>query len=485
MRKELCSKIFSSIMSEKNLALKASRLIICIPIVLFSLLCYITNANAIPVFARKYEIACQVCHIAPPILNNNGRAFRLNGYRFPTGDRFLVKDVPVKMGSKSLRKIRDVVWPSTLPGLPPIAIRFFGDATHTPQTTDAKTNFNFPAVWRILSSGTFDEHISYFMSICFASNDTTSITIPFQAQILYNDVFNEVIGDDTLNVRFGLIDIRNLDWNNKWQHLILTDYLYATTKAPIPATITNRNDFAFFTNLGGSPGIELNGLTANKRLYWAAAINHGDDFGTFDDNTGKDWQVILRYKLGGLPYGVSEMQSSLQTAGKESSLSFWERNSLAIGGLYYNGSAEVETATTKITDHFWRAGLDLRFQHGMEYGPRKGSWEVRAGALLGTNNHPWGSLSTEDGDFESFYIEGKYLINQWLIPALRYETVDWNDPSDVTFGSVDKQRFVPHVSIRIRQNLRIAFEANFYTENDEYKSATDANTFIARYDIAF
>lgn len=39
-------------------------------------------ANAIPAFARKYEMTCSACHTAYPQLNAQGRAFKLAGYRF-------------------------------------------------------------------------------------------------------------------------------------------------------------------------------------------------------------------------------------------------------------------------------------------------------------------------------------------------------------------------------------------------------------------
>jgi hypothetical protein len=40
-------------------------------------------AEAIPYFARKYEVTCATCHVQPPMLNSFGEAFRTGGYRFP------------------------------------------------------------------------------------------------------------------------------------------------------------------------------------------------------------------------------------------------------------------------------------------------------------------------------------------------------------------------------------------------------------------
>jgi hypothetical protein len=49
-----------------------------------------TRAEAIPAFARKYGLSCTACHVAWPILNQQGQLFRDSGYQFGTE-----KDDPV------------------------------------------------------------------------------------------------------------------------------------------------------------------------------------------------------------------------------------------------------------------------------------------------------------------------------------------------------------------------------------------------------
>ena len=50
---------------------------------------------AIPAFARKYKTACATCHNNWPELNDFGRAFKLNGFKFPKDDEEMVKDPPL------------------------------------------------------------------------------------------------------------------------------------------------------------------------------------------------------------------------------------------------------------------------------------------------------------------------------------------------------------------------------------------------------
>jgi hypothetical protein len=53
---------------------------------------FATRAEAIPAFARKYGMSCTACHLAWPILNQQGQLFRDNGYQFGTE-----KDEPVTL----------------------------------------------------------------------------------------------------------------------------------------------------------------------------------------------------------------------------------------------------------------------------------------------------------------------------------------------------------------------------------------------------
>ena len=82
------------------------------------------SADAIPVFARKYQTACQTCHWATfPALNSFGKAFKDNGYRFPDDDEVYVKSPPVAMGGESWKKLfPKALWPSDIPYLPPLSL---------------------------------------------------------------------------------------------------------------------------------------------------------------------------------------------------------------------------------------------------------------------------------------------------------------------------------------------------------------------------
>ena len=56
------------------------------------------KAEGIPAFARKYGMRCSACHLAVPVLNRYGQAFKDNGYR-------------MKVGTDDLRANEPGYWP--------------------------------------------------------------------------------------------------------------------------------------------------------------------------------------------------------------------------------------------------------------------------------------------------------------------------------------------------------------------------------------
>lgn len=49
-----------------------------------SIAMFATSAWALPVFARKYNVNCTLCHTMPPRLTRAGVAFKENGFEMPS-----------------------------------------------------------------------------------------------------------------------------------------------------------------------------------------------------------------------------------------------------------------------------------------------------------------------------------------------------------------------------------------------------------------
>ncbi len=95
------------------------------------------SAQAIPVFARRYQTACTSCHVLPPQLNSFGLAFRANGYRMPSGEGRR-QDADVQLGAPEWEGLFPKAFlPGTLPSTPPIAGVLYAtlEAAHGKETT--------------------------------------------------------------------------------------------------------------------------------------------------------------------------------------------------------------------------------------------------------------------------------------------------------------------------------------------------------------
>ncbi|MFC2113073.1 hypothetical protein ACFLTA_07380 [Bacteroidota bacterium] len=131
------------------------------------------EALAIPAFARKYQISCQVCHSPAPNLKPFGNEFADNGFRLTEYEspRYFIET-----GDDKLSLLRDL----------PVAIRLDGIATYNfgqNKTVDFATLSGV----KLLSGGELSKKLSYYMYF-FMSEGGEIVGIE-DAFLTYNDLF--------------------------------------------------------------------------------------------------------------------------------------------------------------------------------------------------------------------------------------------------------------------------------------------------------
>src|ERR1700693_2444465 len=127
---------------------------------------------AITAFARKYKTACATCHNNWPELNDFGRAFKMNGFKFPKDDDQFVKDPPLMLGAEAQKETFPYsIYPGELPILP-IAFRYSGYLSHNSPQPEAITAANGyvpsttlfqPANFTIISAGSFGPSLAFWI----------------------------------------------------------------------------------------------------------------------------------------------------------------------------------------------------------------------------------------------------------------------------------------------------------------------------------
>jgi hypothetical protein len=115
-------------------------------------------ADAIPAFARKYNLTCMTCHDPIPRLNAFGERFAAQGFMLMDGDTTGMTSLgdPLLMMNTSF----------------PIAFRFDAYARYV-SGTGGQTDFQTPWTVKLLSGGQVARNISYYVYLMMAEDGTT------------------------------------------------------------------------------------------------------------------------------------------------------------------------------------------------------------------------------------------------------------------------------------------------------------------------
>ena len=123
------------------------------------------EAQAIPAFARKYDMNCMDCHTAPPILNTFGQRFLENGYQLPgTEDGGITGKK--KLGDLNLDDVNQYVGFRLVGN----ALRSWSFKKQNPPGADAgvvenKTEFTFPRNFVLFTGGTVAKNIGFMVEL--------------------------------------------------------------------------------------------------------------------------------------------------------------------------------------------------------------------------------------------------------------------------------------------------------------------------------
>lgn len=136
-----------------------------------------SNLSAIPAFARKYQISCQVCHSPAPRLKPFGEDFAGNGYRLK---EYESPRYYIPVGDDKLSLLREV----------PLAIRLDGIATYNFSKSE-QVDFGTLAAVKLLSGGELTDKLSYYLY--FFMSEAGDIVGIEDAFLTYSDLFGSGI----------------------------------------------------------------------------------------------------------------------------------------------------------------------------------------------------------------------------------------------------------------------------------------------------
>jgi len=349
------------------------------------------KAEAIPPFARKYQTACPTCHVVIPRLNPFGRAFRANGYRIPGGaDEVFTKDEPLLLGANPWKKMfPKTIWPSDIPGKPPIGIEVVTGMTVGLNNETTVTEFNGIDEFAMLMGGTFGESFSFFGDVNLYKFSSPHLGWIERMFIQYNpDWFG---GKGHVNIRLGEIEPRVVGPFSNHRSIQIMSWFMGYLNTMMPVRSFGEDGAPLTTNLHGffpnQKGIEIygafDGASGGGWEYAAGVVNgeaaHIADIGStnagsnpnfsagatgrFDTNDEKDWYLSVHYKFGGMGVlGGGDDSEELSATDN------WKDNngrlpSVKVGGYFYKGSldndGQTDNAGSNKDIHFMRAQADV------------------------------------------------------------------------------------------------------------------------------
>jgi hypothetical protein len=440
--------------------------------VIVGLLGSAATADALPVFARKYQTSCQTCHSMFPKLNAFGEAFRLRGYRMPGQTEDMVKEKPVSLGAPAYKRLwPEAIWPGEISSAVPLAVNMkladlnISSLNDDGSVTSIHNDFQFPQEVNLFGAGTLGDHVSYLGEVTFAENPDSSVSVELEhAHMGFDSPFGP---EDLFHFRIGKFAPNIVDGFQE---------MWLSTDAGIDSLFAyNPIGLHGGTGLAGDAtptpialpalvqGVEGYGIIAHRAL-WVAGMANGigpsatDTTGRFDGNNAKDVYARFDYKIGGM--GLDG-----DTGGRPVPEKNWQDNSLRLGVFTYRGDASGTDFPTTTEDGVEANIQDVHFLRTGLYA----SWYYQDLNVFGAYLHGSDSLQLADAStgsllnafvptFHAWFTQADYMIYPWLQATGRYETVT---PGDITIPSLRTGVFTLSALVRANVKAMIEYQRDF------------------------
>ncbi|MBM4394068.1 MAG: hypothetical protein FJ087_00080 [Deltaproteobacteria bacterium] len=478
------------------------------------------EVSAIPAFARKYRTSCATCHVAFPKLNAFGEAYRIAGYHVPGGDEQFVKDEPVEMGSEAWKRVWPKgIWPSSIPWIPPVAVRatggFVSDLTGLGESSnpDGKHSFVFPAALNLYAAGTLAEDVSLWSGVhLFRNGEWGELG---KLHLSFSNLLDRWVPRQLFNLRIGLFVPGSVAFDHH-RNVTFGTPIFATANAidGVPGGIGHAHgsggaagghgahgggaaagavSYSGAFALGSAQvGAELYGLILPRWEYLVGAVNGNG--AAIDDNNAKDVYGRMRVKIGGMAFDGTDPDAGEAPAEAEPRLrdtQGWVDDSVILGASGYWGRHRTSSTTTtehKLLDSLGNLVVRADGKAATVTEEATTSWStdvIRAGGdiqatwrdfeLLGMA--VWGRDSNPRGDGEpvsSLVTMGQLdWVTPWhfLISTVRYE-------SALFFGHAghapdDRHQLVAGLTALVRANIRIQIEGQVDLVRDPAREVRD------------
>jgi len=332
------------------------------------------DLQAIPAFARKYQMTCKTCHSPFPKLKDYGEEFAGNGFVIKD------KDSPryyIDTGDDFLSLLRDV----------PMALRMEGFFTYNNANTK-QWDFTSPYLLKILSGGEITKNIAYYFYFFFSERgEVAGIEDAF---LMFNDLF----GSD-LDFYVGQFQVSDPLFKRELR-LTFEDYQVYRAR-PGESDINLTYDRGVMFTYGFPTGTDI-----TLEILNGSGIGEANIFRNFDDDKYKNFVLRVSQDLG---------------------------DYLRVGGFSYLGKEEKDG----LGNSLWMLAADATvsaapFELNLQYVARRdGNPNFAVPALVPSDNIKTGGGFAEliylpKGDDSRWYLAGLYNWVSSDFDALDYSS---------------------------------------------------------------
>lgn len=364
------------------------------------------NCNAIPAFARKYQISCQVCHSpAIPRLKAFGEEFANNGFRMT---KYESPRYFIETGDDRLSLFREL----------PLAIRLDGNALANFDNS-GKTEFATPFVLKLLSGGELSDKLSYYFY--FLMNEEGSIVGVEDAFLMYRDLFKTGI-----NFYVGQFQASDPLFKSELRYTLEEYKIYDAAPGNSSATLKYERGIMIEKPFSTGTTVQLEVLNGC-----------GIDKPVFDIDKYKNFMLRISQSIG---------------------------KKVSVGLFAYTGKEVLSDPGfiySDITNNLKMFGPDIKinFDEKLILNLQL-AWRSDSGVFPESGGLPEEDVKTNGGFAEIIY-GPKGDMSKWYLTGL-YNWVN----SDI--DDIDYQAITMHAGYLLRRNLRLVSEYTYQLSGDPY-----------------
>ncbi|WP_139304816.1 hypothetical protein [Microbulbifer marinus] len=413
------------------------------------------GAQAIPEFARTYELSCAACHSAFPKLNAFGEHFAASNYKLPNwrektldiDDKYLAlpDHVPLAVRAQAYIQGRSAEFVDTISG----------------ETIEANSDFQSPYLVKLLSSAPLSEHLTYYFYGIFAEKGENGSVVIEDAWIRYDDVACTQVG-----FQLGQFQVSDLMFPRELR-LTFQDYMVYRM-----ANVTYQRGMLLDREFG--PVSMALGLVNGNGIEESFNINspgYRRPDRLFDNNNSKNLFGRLGAEIGPVTLGLFGLSGKQDSATGPAGLEIGDRDSdVRISGVDLSGS--IASNTSWFVQYLWN-----RWDDFLQPGPE--------------DNFP---LRSRDYDWSGGFLGVDYTPGEkWALSALyNYADAGDLDDTDTIYEGIDINTLTLTASYYFMRNAKGIIEVNFDFLDKEKQSGlyytghlTKEYYLLLGFDVAF